>query len=67
MQQLNENSPVILQASSSAIKYARIEYLKKMIEAAFEEHDIPISITLRSRTRFRNMSKCVLIMDLHQL
>ena len=28
----DENSPVILQASSSAIKYAGIEYLKKMIE-----------------------------------
>ena len=29
-----ENSPVILQASSSAIKYARINYLMKMVEAA---------------------------------
>ena len=26
-----ENSPVILQASSSAIKYARIGYLRKMV------------------------------------
>ena len=35
-----QNSPVILQASSSAIKYARIGYLKKMTEAALEEKEI---------------------------
>ena len=29
-----QNSPVILQASSSAIKYARINYLMKMVSAA---------------------------------
>ena len=41
------NSPVILQASSSAIKYARINYLMKMVEAAVEEHpNIPIAIHL---------------------
>ena len=28
-----QNSPVILQASSSAIKYARVGYLRKMVEA----------------------------------
>ena len=41
-----EQSPVILQASSSAIKYARVGYLKKMVEAAIEEHDIPIALHL---------------------
>ena len=41
-----QNSPVILQASSSAIKYARVPYLKKMIEAALEEHDIPVVLHL---------------------
>ena len=36
-------SPVILQASSSAIKYARIGYLMKMVQAAVEEHpEVPI-------------------------
>ena len=40
-------SPVILQVSSSAIKYARIGYLMKMVEAAVEENpDIPIAIHL---------------------
>ena len=41
-----EKSPVILQASSSAIKYARVGYLKKMIEAALEEHNIPVALHL---------------------
>ena len=41
------NSPVILQVSSSAIKYARINYLMKMVKAAVEEHpNIPIAIHL---------------------
>ena len=41
-----ENSPVILQTSSSAIKYARIPYLKKMVEAGLEEHDVPVALHL---------------------
>ena len=41
-----QNSPVILQASSGAIKYARIKYLMKMVEAAVEETNIPIAIHL---------------------
>ena len=41
-----ENSPVILQTSASAIKYARVPYLKKMIEAGLEEHDIPVALHL---------------------
>ena len=40
-------SPVILQASSSAIKYARVNYLMKMVQAAVEEHpEVPIAIHL---------------------
>ena len=41
-----ENSPVILQASSSAIKYARINYLMKMVEAGIEETNVPVAIHL---------------------
>ena len=54
-----ENSPVILQASSSAIKYARINYLMKMIEAAVEEHpDIPIAIgTSHGAYKFKGEAK----------
>jgi len=54
------NSPVILQASSSAIKYARINYLMKMIEAAVEEHpNVPISIHLDHGPDFETCKKCV--------
>ena len=54
------NSPVILQASSSAIKYARINYLMKMIEAAVEEHpNIPIAIHLDHGPDFETCKKCV--------
>ncbi len=54
-----ENSPIILQASSSAIKYARIIYLKKMIEAALEEYDIPIALHLDHGPDFATCKMCV--------
>ncbi len=54
-----ENSPVILQASSSAIKYARINYLKKMIEASLEEYDIPIALHLDHGPDFETCKMCV--------
>lgn len=54
------NSPVILQASSSAIKYARINYLMKMVEAAVEEHpNIPIAIHLDHGPDFETCKICV--------
>ena len=54
-----ENSPVILQASSSAIKYARIGYLRKMVEAAIEEHDIPIALHLDHGPDFETCKMCI--------
>ena len=55
-----ENSPVILQASSSAIKYARINYLMKMVEAAVEEHpNIPIAVHLDHGPDFETCKMCV--------
>ena len=54
-----QNSPVILQASSSAIKYARINYLMKMVEAAVEEHpNIPIAIHLDHGPDFETCKMC---------
>ena len=54
------NSPVILQASSSAIKYARINYLMKMVKAAVEEHpNIPIAIHLDHGPDFETCKMCV--------
>ena len=55
-----QNSPVILQASSSAIKYAKINYLMKMVEAAVEEHpNIPIAIHLDHGPDFETCKMCV--------
>ena len=54
-----EKSPVILQASSSAIKYARIGYLRKMIEAALEEYDIPIALHLDHGPDFETCKMCI--------
>ncbi len=54
-----ENSPVILQASSSAIKYARINYLRKMVEAAIEEHDIPVALHLDHGPDFETCKMCI--------
>ena len=54
-----ENSPVILQASSSAIKYARIGYLRKMVEAALDEHDIPVALHLDHGPDFETCKMCI--------
>ena len=54
-----EKSPVILQTSSSAIKYARIPYLKKMIEAGLEEHDIPVVLHLDHGPDFETCKMCI--------
>lgn len=54
-----QNSPVILQASSGAIKYARIKYLMKMVEAAVEETNIPIAIHLDHGPDFETCKICI--------
>ena len=55
----DENSPIILQASSSAIKYAGIEYLKKMIESALDEYDIPLALHLDHGPDFETCKMCI--------
>ena len=54
-----ENSQLILQASSSAIKYARPVYLKKMVEAAVEETNIPIVLHLDHGPDFETCKACI--------
>ena len=49
-----QNSPVILQASSGAIKY-----LMKMVEAAVEETNIPIAIHLDHGPDFETCKMCI--------
>lgn len=54
-----EKSPVILQVSSSARKYAGHRYLMKLVEAAVEEHDIPIAIHLDHGPDFETCKSCI--------
>ena len=54
------NSPVILQASASAIKYAGLEYLMKMVEAATIVHpNVPIAIHLDHGPDFETCKMCI--------
>ena len=55
-----QNSPVILQASSSAIKYAGIDYLMAMVKVAAEKYpNIPIAIHLDHGPDFETCKMCV--------
>ena len=55
-----QSSPVILQASSGAIKYARVNYLMKMVEAAVEEApNIPIALHLDHGPDFETCKMCI--------
>ena len=54
-----ESSPVILQTSSSAIKYARIPYLINMIKAGLEEHDVPVALHLDHGPDFETCKLCI--------
>ena len=53
-------SPVILQASSGAIKYAGIDYLMKMVEAATIVHpEVPIALHLDHGPDFETCKMCI--------
>ena len=53
-------SPVILQASSSAIKYARVGYLMKMVQAAVEQYpEVPIALHLDHGPDFETAKMCI--------
>ena len=53
------NSPVILQVSAGARKYAKHVYLMKLIEAAAEDTDIPICVHLDHGADFEVCKSCV--------
>ncbi|MDO4284646.1 MAG: class II fructose-1,6-bisphosphate aldolase [Eubacteriales bacterium] len=53
------HSPVILQASSGARKYANSAYLKHLVEAAVETSDIPIALHLDHGADFEICKACV--------
>lgn len=53
------NSPVILQVSSGARKYANHTYLKKLVEAAIEETGLPIALHLDHGDSFELCKSCI--------
>lgn len=53
------NAPVILQVSAGARKYANHTYLKKLVEAAIEETDLPIALHLDHGDSFELCKACI--------
>ena len=53
------NSPLILQVSSGARKYANHTYLMKLIEAAVIETDLPIAVHLDHGDTFELCKSCI--------
>ena len=54
-----ERSPLILQVSAGARKYARPVYLKKLVEAAVLDSDIDIALHLDHGEDFAICKQCV--------
>ena len=54
-----ENSPIILQVSAGARKYARHNYLVKLVEAALLETDLPIALHLDHGEDFEICKACI--------
>ena len=52
-------SPVILQASAGARKYAKGPYLRHLVEAALEVNDIPIALHLDHGADFETCKSCI--------
>ncbi len=53
------HSPLILQASAGARKYARPVYLKHLLEAALEDHDLPVALHLDHGPDFETCKECI--------
>lgn len=53
------NSPVILQSSMGAIKYATFPYINNMVKAALEKYDIPIALHLDHGPSFEACKECI--------
>ncbi len=54
-----ENSPLILQVSAGARKYAKHVYLMKLIEAAIEDTGLPIAVHLDHGDSFEICKSCI--------
>ncbi|NLZ54618.1 MAG: class II fructose-1,6-bisphosphate aldolase [Thermoanaerobacteraceae bacterium] len=56
---LEEKSPLILQVSAGARKYAKPVYLKKLVEAAIEDTNLPIVLHLDHGESFEICKACI--------
>jgi fructose-bisphosphate aldolase class II len=56
---VEEKSPVIVAATPSAIKYAGLAYLAKMVKTAAESAQVPMSLHLDHGDEYETVSKCV--------
>lgn len=56
---VEERSPVILQASQGAIKYAGLEYIVAMVKTAAENADVPVVLHLDHGTDFDQVMLCI--------
>lgn len=56
---LEEKSPLILQVSAGARKYAKPIYLKKLVEAAIEDTNLPIVLHLDHGESFEICKACI--------
>ena len=54
-----ENSPIILQVSAGARKYAKHAYLVKLVEAAILDTDLPIALHLDHGDDFEICKSCI--------
>ena len=54
-----ENSPLILQVSAGARKYAKHNYLVKLVEAALEDATLPIALHLDHGDDFEICKSCI--------
>lgn len=54
-----ENSPVIIQASQGAIKYAGLEYITALVRVAGERSSIPVALHLDHGTSFTQVMQCI--------
>jgi fructose-bisphosphate aldolase class II len=56
---LEEKSPLILQVSAGARKYAKPIYLKKLVEAAVDDTGLPIALHLDHGPDFETCKSCI--------
>ncbi|MDD3899049.1 MAG: class II fructose-bisphosphate aldolase, partial [Syntrophomonadaceae bacterium] len=54
-----ENSPVIMQASQGAIKYAGLEFITGMVKIAAGAAKVPVALHLDHGTDFDQVVKCI--------